>query len=98
MDENSYYQYKSIKYTLNRIMTYHNEIHRYLIYLETCILRLVNGMNNFNRFFSYSLHVYFQYDTYTDESNNCNMHLISESFNTLKQNYLYKYTKNLNGC
>ena len=92
----NYYKYKSIKYILNKIMTYNKEIYKYLVYLESCIVRLVNGMNKFNRFYSYCLHIYFQYDIYNDESNTYNINQLLNSFNTVKHNYLYNSTVYLN--
>lgn len=90
---NNYYKYKSIKYILRKIMTYDKNIHNYLIYLETCIIRLANGMNKFNRFYTYSLNIFFNYNTYISNDSNS---LLNNSFNTLKQNYLHKCTQYLN--
>ena len=45
-------KYKCIKYIMNKIIQYSQELYKYLLYLENCIIRIVNGMNNFVQIYS----------------------------------------------
>ena len=66
----------------------------YLIYLETCIVRFINGMNNFYNFYTYSLNVLFNSQHQYYYRNNDD--LLLNAFNELKQNYFSKYALYLN--
>lgn len=79
----NYYKYSSIKYIMNKIMNYNKKLYSYLIYLETRIVRFINGMNNFYNFYTYSLGIYF-------DCNHQGDYKFINSFNILKQNYVSK--------
>ena len=89
----NYYKYKSIKYVLNEIINHDKKLYTYLIYLETCIVRFINGMNSFNNFYTYSLNVLFNSQHQYYYRNNDN--LLLNAFNKLKQNYFSKYASYL---
>ena len=45
-------KYKAIKYIMNKILNYHKHIYNTLLYMETHIIRIVNGMNKFYMIYS----------------------------------------------
>ena len=90
----NYYKYISIKHIMNEIINYDKKLHTYLIYLETCIVRFINGINNFNRFYTYSLNILFNAHYHHYYQNNDD--LLSNTFKQLKQNHLSKYAPYLN--
>lgn len=88
----NYYKYISIKYIMNKIMNYNKKLYSYLIYLETCIVRVIQGMNNFRNIYTYSLSILFNSLQVYDN----NEMLLLNSFNKLKQNYFSKSAPYLN--
>ena len=84
----NYRRYKNIKWVLENVINYDQIIQSYLLYLQNHIITLINGMNKFNKFYCYCLHVLFNYQF----NNEITDLILLDNFNQLKQNYFLKFS------